>query len=130
MSKFHLPIIQKNQTHVTYDGRIEAIMDVLVHNPTNNRIWWKRLSNGTYYNQSVKAVTSIIQPFLGFRFKDYKFHYIGVSHLDACWLWPVVDTKIRAWKTFNMAVENIEKFPFFHVSLSTRENRTNRWNVG
>ncbi len=83
MSKFHLPIKQKNQTYVGYNGRFEAIMDALVHNPYNIRSWWKFLSNGTYYNQSVKFVTLLLNPLFGVRMKDYQFHFIGVSHLDA-----------------------------------------------
>ncbi len=44
---------------------------------------------------------------------DLQLYACGVSHLDAAWLYPVVDTKLRAYKTFYKAVEHCEKYPFF-----------------
>jgi len=55
----------------------------------------------------------------GYSFKDYTTYAIPVSHLDAAWLWTIKDSKFRAYKTFHMAIDHIQKYPYFNISLTS-----------
>lgn len=113
-----LPIRQQGQTYVHYHLGVEGFVGLIAHHPRTIRGWEKKLRNGTYW-RITKGVSSLASRIAGFRFSDYHWYFVGVSHLDAAWLWPVVDTKVRAFKTFCQAIENTQRFPFFTVSLTS-----------
>ncbi|MHA1821569.1 MAG: glycoside hydrolase family 38 C-terminal domain-containing protein [Promethearchaeota archaeon] len=70
-----------------------------------------------FYNNVV--LFKLVQKILKYRLEDYVLYAIPQSHLDAAWLWCVRDTKIRALKTFYMAINHIEKYPFFKISITS-----------
>ena len=47
------------------------------------------------------------------------FHVLGHAHLDLAWLWPVADTWQAAERTFDSALDLIERFPQLHFAHST-----------
>ncbi|MHA1339270.1 MAG: alpha-mannosidase [Promethearchaeota archaeon] len=54
-----------------------------------------------------------------FKFSDFKGYFIATSHIDAAWLWTAYDTKVRVWRTFDMAIKHIRKYPFYSISITS-----------
>jgi len=54
-----------------------------------------------------------------FKIEDFDIYPIAQSHLDAAWLWSVNDTKVRAYKTFHLALKHIQEYPYFSISLTS-----------
>ena len=46
-------------------------------------------------------------------------HVLGHAHLDLAWLWPVADTWQAAIRTFESALQLMERFPQLHFAHST-----------
>ncbi len=111
-------IERKEPAFINYHLGLEGLVGGLAHNPYLIRNWEKKMRNGYYWRIS-KWGFAIPAGLFGFKFSEFRWHFIGVSHLDAAWLWPVLDTKIRALKTFAQAIENIQRFPFFTMSMTT-----------
>lgn len=92
------------------DQRLEVALDALLYHPRNRR-WYQRLYRKGAFQRVGKGLAGIFRWRKG-PISDLDLHFCGISHLDAAWLWPVVDTKRRAIKTFYKAVEHCEEFPF------------------
>lgn len=98
---------------------IETIfLDKLLYNPLNKKLWDK-LIKSSLFSAGVKVFSQIFGRMSHFNWHDYDFYAIPLSHLDAAWLWTVKDSVFRAYKTFNMALEHIKKYPFFSISLTS-----------
>lgn len=113
---------------------IEKIFDSIIYAPLFKKLWkflnekriFYRLIDIFYgiisYIKKVSAVIPFLKVIAGTEpvdFSDFKTYLIAQSHLDAAWLWTVQDSKIRAYKTFYKAIEHIEKYPFFRISLTS-----------
>jgi len=98
---------------------IETIfLEKLLYNPLNQKLWDK-LIKSPFFSAGVKVFSQIFGRLNHFNWHDYDFYAIPLSHLDAAWLWTVKDSVFRAHKTFKMALEHIEKYPFFVMSLTS-----------
>jgi alpha-mannosidase len=111
-------IKQKNQEYVGYDFNPESIVDGIIYNTRNRRMWRKKLDSGSYY-RTLSGVLPIWEKLMGYKGTDFKGYFIAQSHCDAAWLWPQVDTKIRIYKTFYKALEYIEQFPYFKFAQTS-----------
>ena len=47
------------------------------------------------------------------------FHVLGHAHLDLAWLWPVADTWQAAVRTFESALDLIDRYPELHFAHSS-----------
>lgn len=47
-----------------------------------------------------------------------KFYATGHAHLDLGWLWPVRESKRKAYRTFSTALKMMEKYPFYVFGAS------------
>jgi alpha-mannosidase len=98
---------------------IETIfLEKLLYNPLNQKLWDK-LIKSPFFSAGVKVFSKILGRLNHFNWFDYDLYAIPLSHLDAAWLWTVKDSVFRAYKTFKMALEHIEKYPFFVMSLTS-----------
>ncbi len=90
----------------------------LIYNPFNAKLWFK-LRNTAFFRASLKVFAQIFSRLNFYRLSDYQLYAIPLSHLDAAWLWTAKDSVFRAYKTFKMAIEHIQRYPFFKISLTT-----------
>ncbi len=98
---------------------IETIfLEKLLYNSLNQKLWDK-LIKSPFFCAGVKVISQIFGKLNHFNWHDYDLYAIPLSHLDAAWLWTVKDSVFRAYKTFKMALEHIEKYPFFVMSLTS-----------
>ncbi|QEE16751.1 alpha-mannosidase [Promethearchaeum syntrophicum] len=100
------------------DGIETIFLEKLLYNPRNQKLWDK-LIKSPLFNSGVNVFSKILGKLSHFSFHDFNIYAIPVSHLDAAWLWTVKDSVFRAYKTFKMALEHIEKYPFFAISLTS-----------
>lgn len=94
----------------------EKILESIIYAPSFKKAWTKFM-NCPLSNTPVAF--KILEKAFGYKFSDYDGYFIATSHLDAAWLWTAVDSKVRAYKTFHMAIENIKKYPFFSLSMTS-----------
>jgi alpha-mannosidase len=111
-------IKQKGEDYVEYAPSLENILESVVYNPRFMKKWAKKMANGSYL-RSLKGTLGIFQKITRAKLNDFNLSFIGQSHLDAAWLFPVLDTKLRAYKTFYKAIEHLEKYPFFTFSQTS-----------
>ncbi len=98
---------------------IETIfLEKLQYNPQNQKIW-KKLIDSLLFRASMKVFAKIYGKMNYFNLSDFDLYAIPLSHLDAAWLWTVKDSVFRVYKTFKMALEHIEQYPFFAISLTS-----------
>ncbi len=98
---------------------IETIfLEKLQYNPQNQKIW-KKLIDSLLFRTSMKVFAKIYAKMNYFNLNNFDLYAIPLSHLDAAWLWTVKDSVFRAYKTFKMALEHIERYPFFAISLTS-----------
>ena len=101
------------------DHRIETIvLEKLFYNPLNQKLWDKIIKS-SLFSAGVKVFSKIFGKLNHFDSRGFNIYAIPLSHLDAAWLWTVKDSVFRAYKTFKMALEHIEKYPFFAISLTS-----------
>ena len=99
--------------------KIETIiLEKLLYNPLNQN-WWNKIIETSLFSAGVKVFSKILGKLNHFNWNDYNIYAIPLSHLDAAWLWTVKDSVFRAYKTFKMALEHIERYPFFAISLTS-----------
>ncbi|MHA1339147.1 MAG: glycoside hydrolase family 38 C-terminal domain-containing protein [Promethearchaeota archaeon] len=108
---FIKPVKQKGQKYVKLDLRLESVVDAIMYHPWNRKRKQKKYRKGKYLRR-VKFWSAPTRRKYG-TLKGLNLYFCGVSHLDAAWLFPVIDTKERAYKTFYKAVEHCELYPFF-----------------
>jgi alpha-mannosidase len=111
------PVKQKGQDYIGFDLRLEAVLEGIIYNPRNRKGMQKNYKNGTYLRR-FNFLSRFTRKKYG-TLRDFKMYFTGVSHLDAAWLFPVVDTKERAYKTFYKAMEHCDEFPFLTFSQTT-----------
>jgi alpha-mannosidase len=111
------PVKQKGQEYVGLDLRLEAILDAFLYNPQHRKGFQRNYKKGVY-KKRFNRLRALTLKFWG-SIHDLKLHACGVSHLDAAWLYPVVDTKERAYKTFYKAMEHCDEFPFLTFAQTT-----------
>ena len=111
------PVKQKGQDYVDSNVRLEAVLEGIIYNPLNRKHYHRKHKNGGYL-RFIKGINLMTKKKFG-SIRDLKLHFTGVSHLDAAWLFPVIDTKERAYKTFYKAVEHCDLYPFLTFSQTT-----------
>lgn len=111
------PVKQKGQDYVGLDMRLEAVVDALMYHPLNRKRRQCKHKH-EYYLRLFKGLSGITRRKYG-SLRDFNLYFTGVSHLDAAWLFPVVDTKERAYKTFYKAVEHCKMYPWLRFSQTT-----------
>lgn len=104
-------IKQRNESYVGYESHLETLIEKLIYHPVFRKSFTSKYRKGTFSNL-IRGFFKPVKAFQGPGLSPFNLHHIAVSHLDAAWLWPVVETKIRAYKTFYKAVEHCEEFPF------------------
>ncbi len=53
------------------------------------------------------------------KFEDLTIHMVGESHIDVAWMWPFIQTRKKAQRTFQKAILHSHMFPeTFHFALS------------
>ncbi|GAB4309452.1 MAG: alpha-mannosidase [Promethearchaeota archaeon] len=97
---------------------IEHYFDLLLHNPARKRVqdWLDR--KGVFYH-AVAWVRRVLRRAFKVPPDAYEVWCIGQSHLDAAWKWDWRVSVRRAILTFQRAIENLEKNPFFTISMSS-----------
>ncbi|MHA1674943.1 MAG: hypothetical protein ACTSYI_15105, partial [Promethearchaeota archaeon] len=99
--------------------QIETIViEKILHAPSLQR-FLQRYFRTPLFRSLVHLLFTIMERAFGYSFKDYTTYAIPVSHLDAAWLWTVKDSIFRAYKTFHMAIDHIQKYPYFNISLTS-----------
>lgn len=111
------PIRQLHQDYIGLDLRLESVLDAMMYHPIHQRRRRKKYLNGKTL-MVFRRLRGITRKKYG-KLTDLKLYACGVSHLDAAWLYPVVDTKERAFKTFYKAVEHCAEFPFFRFAMTS-----------
>jgi alpha-mannosidase len=111
------PVKQKNEIYAEAEIRLEAMVDALMYHPHHRRGYLHNYQTGVYIRR-FRRWRNIFRKKFG-TLQDFRLWFCGVSHLDAAWLFPVVDTKERAYKTFYKAVEHCKEFPFFTFAQTT-----------
>lgn len=111
-----LPALPPGKTRIHYG--LEHLLDKILYNPARKRLQdWLERKNINYY------LTAWLYRVLAKLFKiprgTYTIYCIGQSHLDAAWKWTKFDTLRKALITFKHAVEHLEKYPFFTMSMSS-----------
>ena len=112
----------------------EKIFDSVIYAPIIKKLWFflneKRIfywSIDVFFGilsfiKKISALITFLKTIIGtepVNFSDFNAYAIAQSHLDAAWLWTVQDSKIRAYKTFYKAIEHIDKYPYFRISLTS-----------
>ena len=111
-------IKQKNQVWTKYEPSLESFLDKIIYNPWTSNLREKNYKNGNLYRK-IGGMRKILESMTKEKFSDFNFYFIAQSHLDAAWLFPVLDAKIRAYKTFYQAIKHIEQFPDFFTFSQT-----------
>ena len=96
----------------------EELFEKLIYAP----FFKKRLDKGRTSGRSRRRahiLVKFMEKAFAVKFSDYKGYAIALSHLDAAWKWTVLDSKVRAYKTFYYGLEYIQKYPFYSVSFSS-----------
>ncbi|MHA1732997.1 MAG: alpha-mannosidase [Promethearchaeota archaeon] len=78
---------------------------------------WCERKNINYYLAT--WLYRVLQRFLKIPRDAYQVYCIGQSHLDAAWKWTRRDTIRRAILTLKHAADNLDKYPFFTMSMTS-----------
>ncbi len=98
---------------------IETIfLEKLLYNPLNQKLW-EKLIKSSFFRAGIKVFSKMFGILNHFNWNDFNLYAIPLSHLDAAWLWTAKDSVFRAYKTFKMALEHIERYPFFAMTLTS-----------
>ena len=107
----------KEYDYQTFQMRLEALVDALIYHPKNQQRYRRRYKTG-FYQRRFRRLRGLSRRLFG-SLDGFQLYCCGVSHLDAAWLFPAYDGKIRAYKTFYKAVENCERYPFLTFSQTS-----------
>ncbi|MBD3352979.1 MAG: hypothetical protein GF364_15965 [Candidatus Lokiarchaeota archaeon] len=111
------PVKQKGQEYVGLDLRLESVVDALMYHPWNRKRRQRKFNKDVYLRKFRRLIGPTRKKYGTLR--DLHLYFCGVSHLDAAWLFPVVDTKERAYKTFYKAIEHCKLYPWFRFAQTS-----------
>lgn len=108
----------KDKKKIDLAFRMDRVMEAFLYSKRWKKYWEKRQKN-LYWYYLTPIGLKLFEKLGKFKYKDFNLYAIAQSHLDACWLWTKLSTIRRAILTFERAVKNIEKYPFFTFSQTS-----------
>ncbi|MGV9204399.1 MAG: hypothetical protein ACOC44_10335, partial [Promethearchaeia archaeon] len=98
--------------------KLDRPLESLLHNK-GWRKYWKFLQKNKINYYLHMALAKFFSRVNNFQLKDFNLYAIGQSHLDACWLWTKLSTIRRSIITFQQAIDNFQRYPYFTFSQTT-----------
>ncbi len=98
--------------------QFDRVLDAFLYSKRWRKQWERGYTNLRYYYLTAMGV-KFFEKVFKYKFEDFNLYALGQSHLDACWKWTKLSTIRRTILTFDRAVKNIEKYPFFIFSQTS-----------